>query len=667
VKLFSKLQTWWQVNTGQEETPFDRDSTAFLASVVVHCFLLVSLGLWPMIFEEEKLDLTMTEVERVEELKVNEEVYFDDQPTVDIGAVSLADTEMATSQAPEISEVSAIPNPVEITTDVVSEIPVNQQVEVATGLKFSELLPVKGYVGESTRGATGAIDRITHEILLSMQERRTLVVWFFDQSASLMRERQAIHDRFDRVYEELGVLQAAGNPAFRQQASKPLLTAMVAFGKQVTYPLGDPTDNLTEIKDALKNIARDDSGHERVFEAVYKSTNKFKSYRESGTDGEPKRNVMFIVVTDEAGDDQSGLEPTIKICNRHAIPVYVVGVPAPFGRKITQVKWVDPDPKFDQSAQWGEVSQGPESFLPERIKLHFSGSREDQAPISSGFGPFALTRLTIETGGQYIPVHPNRQVGKDLKRSDTAAYAAYFKRFFDPQRMRLYQPDYVSSQEYMRRINGNKMRSSLMQAAAKSWLTPMAEPQVRFVKRDEATFSTMLSEAQKGAAILEPRVNQLYQVLKLGESERPQENSARWQAGYDLAMGRVMAVKARTEAYNAMLAKAKRGLKFKNPKSNTWILQPADELTVGSQLSKTGDKAKEYLARVVEEHAGTPWALLAQRELDQQIGWKWVEDFTDLAPRPRGGGGGNNNPAPAANDRAQMLKKPAPKRKPPKL
>ena len=103
MKLFSKLQTWWQVNTGQEETPFDRDSTAFLASVVVHCFLLVSLGLWPMIFEEEKLDLTMTEVDRVEELKVNEEVYFDDQPTVDIGAVSLADTEMATSQAPEIS------------------------------------------------------------------------------------------------------------------------------------------------------------------------------------------------------------------------------------------------------------------------------------------------------------------------------------------------------------------------------------------------------------------------------------------------------------------------------------------------------------------------------------------------------------------------------------
>ena len=70
---------------------------------------------------------------------------------------------------------------------------------------------------------------------------------------------------------------------------------------------------------------------------------------------------------------------------------------------------------------------------------------------------------------------------------------------------------------------------------------------------------------------------------------------------------------------------------------------------------------------VVEEHAETPWALLAQRELDEQIGWKWVEDFTDLSPPARGGAGGNNNPAPATNDAARKLKKPAPKRKPPKL
>ena len=63
------------------------------------------------------------------------------------------------------------------------EIEINQQVEVATGLHYNELLTVKGHVGEGTTGASGAIDRITHEILLSLEERKTLVLWLFDRAA----------------------------------------------------------------------------------------------------------------------------------------------------------------------------------------------------------------------------------------------------------------------------------------------------------------------------------------------------------------------------------------------------------------------------------------------------------------------------------------------------
>ena len=76
-----------------------------------------------------------------------------------------------------------------------------------------------------------------------------------------------------------------------------------------------------------------------------------------------------------------------------------------------------------------------------------------------------------------------------------------------------------------------------------------------------------IEEAQKAAAKLEPKVAALHDTLKLGEADRKQETSLRWQAGYDLAIGRVMAVRVRTEAYNAMLAKAKRGMKFKNEKN----------------------------------------------------------------------------------------------------
>jgi hypothetical protein len=153
-------------------------------------------------------------------------------------------------------------------------------------------------------------------------------------------------------------------------------------------------------------------------------------------------------------------------------------------------------------------------------------------------------------------------------------------------------------------------------------------------------------------------------MLRQGEADREKETILRWQAGYDLAIGRALAVKVRTETYNAMLAAAKRGLKPKDPKNNTWVLTPADEISVGSQYAKLGERAKMYLTRVVTDHPGTPWAMLAERELKDPLGWKWDEEFTDTTPRRMGDGTGNANPA---NDAKRMLTKPAPKRPPPKL
>jgi hypothetical protein len=384
--------------------------------------------------------------------------------------------------------------------------------------------------------------------------------------------------------------------------------------------------------------------------------------------GEPQRNVMLIAVTDEAGDDhEKGLETTIQICRRYAMPVYVVGVPAPFGRAETMVKWGDPDPEYDQSPQWGRVNQGPESFLQERVKLHFAASDKDEyeTPIDSGFGPFSLTRLSYETGGIYFAVHPNRNVTRSVGRGETVAFSAHMEHFFDPQIMRKYRPDYVSADEYNRRVSSNKARGALVRTAQMSFLAPMGDPRTRFVKESEAEFANQLTEAQKEAAKLEPKINALYQTIKLGESDRKSEYSLRWQAGYDLAYGRILAVKVRTEGYNAMLAAAKRGLKTEDKKSNTWTLKAANELDAGSQLEKQAEKARTVLQSVVDDHAGTPWALLAQKELDNPVGWKWQESYTDLTPRNPGMGGNGNNNNP--NNNPVMLKKPPPKRKLPKL
>ncbi|MDB4778352.1 hypothetical protein OAG68_02735, partial [bacterium] len=131
------------------------------------------------------------------------------------------------------------------------------------------------------------------------------------------------------------------------------------------------------------------------------------------------------------------------------------------------------------------------------------------------------------------------------------------------------------------------------------------------------------------------------------------------QAGFDLAYGRVIAAKIRAESYNAMLAMAKTKLKFKDPKNNTWVLTPANTVSTGGQDSKLAEKAKLYLTRVVDEHPDTPWAMLAQRELETPIGWEWKESFTEPPPpRQQVANNNNNNPRPVPQPRENAMPKP---------
>ena len=644
----------------------DNDSLAFVASLILHLCLLLGLGLAPLFFDRDEVTLTLAapiDDELLEdELLLPEEFHVSERPLPEIGSNSVAGEQMALSAAEVLADLSDVPSPTDLPTIDVARLETNETIEIATAM-HQDHLPVRGAVGTVTTGVPGAIDRITQDILLSLEERPTLVVWLFDQSGSMLRQRQEVHRRLSRVYEELGVIEAAGNPAFDRDNTKPLLSSVVAFGKQVRFMLDKPTDDVGQVKSAIQSVALDDSGQEKVFTALYAAAERFKRYRRT----RPYRNVMLIAFTDEAGSDQRGLDETVQLCRRYEMPVYVVGIPAPFGRRETLVKWVDPDPKYDQSPQWSPVDQGPESLFLERVQLaFFDGGNLD--PMDSGFGPFALTRVCYETGGIYFAVHPNRNVNRRVGRGETADFSAHLKHFFDPEVMRKYRPDYVSQQEYVRQVNSSKSRSALLRAAQLSSVGRMESPQRRFVRRSEAELSAALSEAQKAAARLEPPLNELYATLRVGEADREKEISARWQAGFDLAMGRVLAAKVRTEAYNAMLAQAKRGMEFKDPKKNTWLLVGSDEISVGSKLTKAGETARMYLERVVREHPKTPWALLAQRELGSPLGWEWQEAFTDLSPPPR-----RTTPSarparrPPSNDRPRTIRKPPPKRSPPKL
>jgi hypothetical protein len=183
----------------------------------------------------------------------------------------------------------------------------------------------------------------------------------------------------------------------------------------------------------------------------------------------------------------------------------------------------------------------------------------------------------------------------------------------------------MTKEEYQKILDANAACRSLTDAARLSELKLTVFPEQEFVKRSEAQLTTLLAKAQQVTAKLEPAIVKLHETLKRGVKDRDKLTSPRWQAGYDLAMGRATAARARIEGYNAMLAAVKRGKKFENESSNTWVLMPSDTIEASSALRRLVSDARMYLQRVVEEHPGTPWALIAERELMTPIGWKWTE------------------------------------------
>ena len=621
----------------------DGESAAWAASLLVHVLAIVGLTVasFAIPVADSRMELAVQSFDEIEPDPLSQEFVSSDVFHDEVGAMAYGGENGALGAALQFSEQSTAVEQVDLLADVAERPVLAMETEIFQGPEISTSLPVQGAGSVGSSGAEGAIDRLTHEILASLEQRPTMVVWMFDQSGSLREERGRVIKRFRRIYEELGVIEAAANPAFKQHKDKPLLTAVVGFGAEPTMLTKEPTDQIEKIEQAIRSIKDDETGRENVFQAVTMAAEKFRTFR-SAKNG--KRHVMIVVFTDEAGDDVGAVDDAVDVCRKYAMPVYVVGRPAPFGRQTAYVKYIDPDPNFDQRPQWVPVTLGPESMAPELLKLRFAEHGDEEELLDSGFGPYALTRLCYETGGLYFASHPNRVVGKHVSGAETSNLSAHFSQFFDADAMRRYQPDYLPAPEFLKLLQSNRARLALVRAAEMSWTSPMENVRLRFPRRDEAELAQQLSVAQRAAAILQPKLDAICQMLLNGEADRPKLEEPRWQAGYDLALGRALAVKVRTDGYNVMLAEAKQGKAFQQEKNNTWILRP-DETFGSTSLEKIGAKARSYLERVVADHPNTPWAMLAQRELSTPLGWRWEEGYTNLPPLqpPQGG---NQRPRP---------------------
>ncbi|MEC7566521.1 MAG: hypothetical protein VX738_12640 [Planctomycetota bacterium] len=460
------------------------------------------------------------------------------------------------------------------------------------------------------------VSSLLRMIKQSRAESPTLVAWIMDRSKSASNMVDAVKLQTQSFYEDLMIEQKQSTASGSEEVdSPPLLTAVYSFAENTEKHL-EPTADIQSVVTAFSQIAVDASGIENGFTALQEATQDALDYRtKQGFE------VILVVVTDEAGDDQKQAESLRGDLAKYAIPVYVIGVNAPFGKRSILPEHVEAGAAPTEGRTF--INQGPETRDMEQLLLEYPGSSLGVETVDSGFGPFAWEYLCRVSGGSFLSLKAPGYTSSMLNRPGSRPVALIGT--YDRTVLQKYAPDYISESEYAAKLESNLALRALIQVSRLNTIGVLKNPRRDFVYRDEATLSRELGQAQLSAAQLEPALNRAYEILSQGEADRDKILKPRWQAGFDLAMGRLLAARSRVEGYNAMLALMKRGKRFEKETSTTWVLVPSNESEAGSVIKKMGQRAVEYLQRVKTEHAGTPWARMADLELQSPVGWQWNE------------------------------------------
>lgn len=228
----------------------------------------------------------------------------------------------------------------------------------------------------------GIVAPVLTGIFESMQVDPTLVVWCIDQTSSATWLTTSATRSIVDFYESLDA-----------EIATRLKTAVVSFGESAQFQLREPTSNAELVVDSIQSIKPVSNERENVYAMLNEVVATYSRYRTK-----QRLEVLLVLITDEAGDDTENIEQAVDQISRNILPVYVVGLPAPFGRETVyetdgNEKMLRPLPR-----------QGPESCMLERLPLRSTADDESSSfdRLESGFGPWGLERVCRAGGGKYL-------------------------------------------------------------------------------------------------------------------------------------------------------------------------------------------------------------------------------------------------------------------------
>ena len=490
-------------------------------------------------------------------------------------------------------------------------------------------------------GAGDVVAGVLRGIKGELERGDLLVVWLVDGSISVIPDRDIIAEKIEPFFQQI---EKQGKDNFL------LMNAVVAFGK-TTVQLVKPTKFSDKIMAAIRKMPVDPSGVENTMTAIQSVVAEY---------GKTWKGGMFIVVwTDESGEDILRLEEVIRMCQKRRVIISIVGPSAVLGSSRGTHYYVDPP---TQQGFRLPVTRGPDTALPERLWVPYwhdsvlppwVGSGTSGAQIAaglpwyggphregllSGIGPYALTRLAMETGGTFTLLDRKEDMGP-----------------FTLEDMRRYLPDYESAADYIRRVQASKLRTAVSTAVQRTYIKLNIQPPImsfvttRTDRYPYAIVNPYYTAPAFRAALFDelPRQEQLCregsQMLEAAlepfgkdglEDYYTQERSVRWKAWYDLTRGRLLAMSVRHLEY-VLTCQQVRQAGILNADTNRMQFIPVAEYKAGSVIEERAKEAFRLLDRCRKENKNTPWALMAEWELAHPLGLK-IKQIVVPPPAPGG-------------------------------
>ncbi|MBV8611156.1 MAG: VWA domain-containing protein [Singulisphaera sp.] len=479
-------------------------------------------------------------------------------------------------------------------------------VKVVANVSGLSLLPSTGRLGVDLGGGGGiagdvtfeagevgtALDQIAREILRHLSQHKLTVVWLFDESESMKDDQRAIKEKFDRITTELKLNVDPG----RKQAAA-LNHAIVGFGQHLHYELKKPTADIDQIGQAIDRLKVDDSGAENTLHAIQQVVETYSPV--IGKD----RRLLIVLVTDESGDDGDFVEEAHQAVVSLKVPVYVIGRQALFGYGTAHLRYVDPVTK---DVYWPSIHRGPESADVETLQWDGLHGRYDEQP--SGFAPYELARLAKDTGGIYflLPSEENMRVRQREK-------------LYSIKTLKEYVPDYEGRMAYADRRARSEFRRTLHEIITATRSFP-------FRDHFPVIPDQMIPAANEAIAVAAERLDALLAIQKRLEAIqklRDREPDKRWQAHYDLMLAQIVVYQVKALEYRAclqeMVKTVPRPSQMPTPDLIVgWDLQHSREPKAPKELTaKKYAEAEKLIKEVIARHPNTPWADLAQDELDR--------------------------------------------------